>query len=294
MTINSHDELIAAISAGQTWNQPFNKITGAAAYTAGRFYDLGPLGGSPVANAWTGTALNAQVPTDTTGFGMWHGGNVSTATKHLLNSSVVSSVATAVPGYFLLVDVCLYYPGIAMNSATRQTLVNSNTLTRYTNGKGLRSYLVITSTAGATAHNIDNGAGTGTEYVDQDGNTAVHPITISCTASAIVPHITHSGTAANNYGPFLPLASGNYGIRQYNYFKLSASSTAGTAALVICKPLAQIPITTAGVAAERDYLNQLPSLPKIEDGACLTWLYFAGNSTAPSTGFYGNIETVWN
>lgn len=56
---------------------------------------------------------------------------------------------------------------------------------------------------------------------------------------------------------------------------LSAASLAGTAALVLCKPLLDIPLTTASVAVERDLLNQLPSLPKIEDGACLTWIYMA-------------------
>ena len=56
---------------------------------------------------------------------------------------------------------------------------------------------------------------------------------------------------------------------------ISAASGAGTAALVLAKPLIDIPLTTASVAVERDLLNQLPSLPKIDDGACLTWLYFA-------------------
>ena len=44
---------------------------------------------------------------------------------------------------------------------------------------------------------------------------------------------------------------------------------------------------------ERDLLNQLPSLPKIDDGACLVWLYMAGGATAASTSFYGHTEEVW-
>lgn len=289
MAIQSQDQLIAALSAGKTWRVDWNKITGAAAYTAGRWYDLSPLNGTPIANTWSGTALNAQVPSEASGFSMYHGGNVSTLVKNVLNMGAVSVVATAVPGTLMLVDMCLYYPGINMNLATAQTLVNTSTLTRYTNGEGLRPYLVVTATTGATAHNV------AMSYTNQAGTAGrTLPVTVACTASAIVPHITHSGVAASNYGPFLPLASGDQGVRSVQTVTISAASGSGTAALVLAKPLATIPITTAGVYAERDMLNQLPSLPVVQDGACLTWLFFPGAATAASTTIIGNIQTVWD
>jgi len=295
MGFASLDDFIGSVTVDGKFNRyDWNKITGAAAYTAGRWYDLSGLAGNPPANAYTGTALAAQVPDDTTGFGMYHGGNVSTETKHIINVAAMSTAATGVPSVLMLVDLCLYYPGISMNSATRQTLTNTSTLTRYTTGAGLRSWTVTTATTGATAHNLDNGAGTGTEYVDQDNNTAVHPGTISYTASAIVPHIGHSGTAANNFGPFLPLAAGDYGVRKYNYFKLSAASGSGTAALCIGKPLCVIPLTTVSVMTERDLMNQLPSLPQVQDGACIVPLLYAGAAVAAATNFYGAVETAWS
>ena len=54
-----------------------------------------------------------------------------------------------------------------------------------------------------------------------------------------------------------------------------------------------IPLTTVSVASERDFLNQIPSLPQIKDGACLTWLYFAGAATAASTNIYGSLDMAW-
>lgn len=294
MGFTSLDDFVNEVTNNGKFNRTdFNKITGAAAYTAGRWYDLSGLNGYPVANTFSGTSLAAQTPSDASGFGIYHGGDVSTDTKHAINAAAVATAATGVPSVLMLVDLCLYYPGIAMNSATRQTLDNTNTLTRYTTGAGLRSWLTITSTAGATAHNIDNTGGSGTAYVDQDGNTAVHPGTISCTASAIVPHITHSGTAANNFGPFLPLAAGDSGIRSYSHFKLTASSTAGTAALCIGRPLCTIPLLTTSVMTERDLLNQLPSLPQIQDGACIVPLLYAGAAVAANSNFYGSLETAW-
>lgn len=194
MAITSQDSLISSLANGKRWRSDWNKITGGVSYTAGRWYDFSTLGGTPVANTWTGTALNAQIPTEATGFGIYHGGNVSTDIKHILNTGVVTTAATGVPGKLMLVDMCLYYPGINMNVATAQTLVNGSTLSRYTTGAGLRAYLVVQTNPGATAHNL------AMSYTNQAGTAGrALPLTVSCTASTIAPHITHSGVAANNY-----------------------------------------------------------------------------------------------
>jgi hypothetical protein len=293
MPFTSIDDLVSSITSGKFYRNDWNKITGAGAYTAGRWYDFSPLGGNPIANAWAGTALAWRSCDESTGngtqiFGMRHGGNVSTDTKHVLNGSAISAVATAVPAQLMLVDMQGYYPGINMNLATAQTFTGTPTL-RYTNGEGIRAYLVIVTTTGATAHNV------AISYTDQSGTAGnALPVTVSCTASAITPHITHAGTAANNYGPFLPLANGDYGIQSVQTLTLSAASGAGTAALVLAKPLLTIPLAQATVASERDFLNQIPSLPEIKDGACLTWLYFAGAATAASTNLSGSLEFGWS
>lgn len=292
MAFTSVDDMVSEITNGKYTRADWNKITGAAAYAAGRWYDFSPLNGTPIANAWAGTALTWITCDETTGngtqiFGIPHGGNVSTDTKHLLNASAITAVATGVPSQLMLVDMQGYYPGISMNVATSQTLLGTPTL-RYTNGVGLRAGLVIVTSAGATAHNLSM------SYTNQAGTAGrTLPVTVSCTASAITPHLTHSGTSANNYGPFLPLASGDTGIQSVQSVQLSAASLAGTAALVLYKPLMTIPLTTVSVASERDFLNQIPSLPQVKDGACLTWLYFAGAATAASTNIYGSLDMAW-
>lgn len=292
MGFNSFDDLIQKTTGGNIIRTDFNKITGAVAYAAGRWYDFSPLNGYPIANAWAGTALNWRSCDELTGngtqiFGLPHGGNVAALTKHLLNMSAISAVATAVPGQLMLVDMQGYYPGINMNLATAQTLVGSPTL-RYTNGVGVRAYLVPNVATGATAHNLSM------SYTNQAGTSGrTLPVTVACTASATPGYINHSGTAANNYGPFLPMAAGDTGIQSVQSVQLSAASGAGTANLVLAKPLVTIPLAVAGLASERDLINQLPSLPQIKDGACLTWLYFAGAATAASTNFYGHLEMGW-
>lgn len=291
MAFTSMDDMVSEIAAGKFYRADWNKITGASAYAAGRWYDLSALNGTPVANAWAGTSLAWTACDEATGngtqiFGIQHGGNVSTDTKHALNVAAVTAVATGVPGVLMLVDMQGYWPGISNNTTSAQTLTGTPS-PRYTNGAGCRLYAVQTAASGATAQNI------AISYTDQSGNTGnTLPVTVAMTASGIVGHITHSGTAANNYGPFLPLASGDTGVRNVATVTMSAANT-GTFALVMARPLLTLPITTVSVAAERDLLNQLPSLPQIKDGACLTWLYFAGAATAASTNFYGSLECAW-
>lgn len=291
MAITSLNALIAAISSNKKWRTDFNKITGGSAYTAGRAYDMTNLAGHPVANAWAGTALTFTECDESTGngtqvFGIRHGGNVSADIKHLLNMGAIATAATGIPSTLLLVDIEGYWPGISNNTTSAQTLSGTPSL-RATNGEGLRLYWVQTAVAGATAQNI------ALSYTDQAGNTGnTLPVTTAMTASAIVGHISHSGIAANNYTPFLPLANGDYGVRNVASVTFSAANT-GTGALVLAKPLMEIPLGIVSQYHNKDLLSQIPSLPVIPDGACLGFILIAGGAVAASTTFAGHIETVW-
>ena len=291
MAITSLNNLIGSVSSGKKWRTDFNKITGGSAYTAGRSYDMTNLNGHPVANAWAGTALTFTECDEAAGngtqiFGIRHGGNVSSDVKHLVNMGALAAAATGIPSTLILVDIEGYWPGISNNTTSAQTLSGTPSL-RATNGVGTRLYWVQTAAAGATAQNLS------LSYTDQDGNTGnALPVTVAMTASAIVGHISHAGIAANNYGPFLPLAGGDYGVRNVASVTFSAANT-GTGALVLAKPLAEIPLGILSVYHNKDFLSQIPSLPVIPDGACLGLILVAGGAVAASTTFIGHIETLW-
>ena len=286
MAIQSIDNLIAAISAGKTRRTDWNKITGAAAYVAGRSYDLSILAGHPVANAYTGTALAFQACNAASTFGIYNNGAVTPDIKHLLNMGLVTTAATGVPSTVHLLDLQGYWPGISNNTLSAQSLTGTPTL-RYASGAGLRLYQVQTAVAGATAQNLN------LSYTDQAGNAGnVMPVTVSMTASAIAGQISHSGIAANNYGPFLPLAAGDSGVQNVASVTMSAANT-GTFALCLAKPLASITLGTVGLYHEKDLLNQIPSLPVVKDDACIVAVLVAGGAVAAATTFMGHIETVW-
>lgn len=60
MTISSLDSLYNSLWAGRKKHTQWNKVTGAAAYTAGRCYDLSMLDGSPMMNDWWSLVINWQ------------------------------------------------------------------------------------------------------------------------------------------------------------------------------------------------------------------------------------------
>jgi hypothetical protein len=219
-----------------------------------------------------------------------------TATKHLLTMSAQTAGATTVPITLLLVDLLGSYARIDGNTASALTLANTLTLPRYTNGAGVMAYSVVApTTTGASAHNMlmtyTNQTPTGSRNMPQ---------TVAATVSAVNSHIYHSGTAANNIGPFLPLQAGDTGIRSVQTWQQTAANgTANTFTnLVLCKPIMELQVTTQFLLAERDMLNQFPSLPMIQESgatsnACLSWLAYAGAATPANTNFFGVNRYAW-
>jgi hypothetical protein len=170
-------------------------------------------------------------------------------------------------------------------------------LPRYTNGAGVKGMLVsagtgynAVSTVGATAHNILY------TYTNSEGEgSRQNPQTVACTASATLGHITHAGVAASNFGPGLPLANQDNGMLQINTLQLSAATaTANTFYhFVLFRELARIQVAASTTTIEKDFLNQMPSLPRIYDGATIGVLYVAGGATAASTSFLGYLRFGW-
>jgi hypothetical protein len=134
-------------------------------------------------------------------------------------------------------------------------------------------------------------------YTDQDGNTGASiPVTVSFAATPVAGAVPHSGNAANRYGPFLPLASGDYGIRDLEAFTLSGGTAytgSGQLVLHLVKPLWSLPIVASGMMSERDFVNQLPSLPRIRDDAHLGFMMFQAGATTNNSPIVLGFDYAW-
>jgi hypothetical protein len=87
-----------------------------------------------------------------------------------------------------------------------------------------------------------------------------------------------TNTSATPGGRFMPLAAGDLGVQQVNSYVINANATGGTGCIVLHRPICTIPLVAANVPGERDFLNQIPSLPRIYDDACLALFALIGGS----------------
>jgi hypothetical protein len=289
MGFSSQDDLLNQITVNGKYGRiDYNAVTPIAG-VAGTWTDLGMCTGSVPVKTYAGTSLT-YVPTDDTWAegAVWHGGNVSTATKHFLNAAATVFAAAGAPWILMCVDQLGYVPitGTDVTSAVARTVTMTalGAGARENNGSGLRAYFSAEVAPATGGPNL-----TSFQYTNQAGTTGKNmtiAVGMAAAAGAIAGAIPHSGNAATRYAPFLPLVAGDYGIRDIEAFTFSGGvAYTGTGQLVLhlVRPLWQLPIPASGVLAERDFVNQLPSLPKIHDGACLKFLLFQTGATTTTS-----------
>lgn len=183
--------------------------------------------------------------------------------------------------------------GTAINITDAGTGTHTiNTLyPRYTNGAGLQTFMWNSNATalGAATPNLSIGY---TNSAQSTGRATPTTLPIGKTAAAN-GLILYSGTGSGKYGPFMPMQAGDSGTAKVDSVTISASYVSGEFSIGVCRPLIVMPMTTIGVASERDFMNQLPSLPRVYDGANLTWLIYNGAATPVNSAFYGHLEFGW-
>lgn len=236
-------------------------------------------------NTWTEGAIPIGDQTDPT-------------TKHLLSMGVSLVAAAGAPWFILPIDLV----GYAKLTTTNVTTTGTKTITmtpisntsanvdRYPDGEGLRLFVASYATMGANAPTMQitytNSGGT-TGRVTQSGCVS--------TAAATSGTILNSGNAANKYGPFLPLAAGDTGVKDIeNLIWGGTAHASGSVFIGLCKPICQaIPVPATGLFNMVDFVNTLPSLPRLRNGANITFLAFATGATTSGGTFYSTFDYCW-
>lgn len=164
---------------------------------------------------------------------------------------------------------------------------------RYTSGAGVQAFMWANNATplGAATPNLSLAAYTNAAQAGSRATPTVLPIGKTAAANGLV---LYSGTGAGKYGPFMPLQGGDAGIAKVDNVQISVSYVSGEFSVGLCKPLLTLPMTTIGVAAERDLVNQLPSMPRVYDGAALYWMIYHGAATPVNSAFYGHLDFGWN
>ncbi len=232
--------------------------------------------------------------------------NLLTGTRVRLTTTTTlpGGLATATDYYFIRVSDTTFKLATSYANAVAGTAINITDagtgthtvnwlLPRYTNGAGLNAIIFNPSATalGAATPNLSLGY-TNSAQVTSRSTPTVLPVGKTAASNS---HIIYTGaTGAGKYNFAMPRQSGDSGIAEINTIQNATSYVSGAYTVALYKELARFPITTLGVAAERDFLNQLPSLPRIYDGAALYFLIGSGAATPANSAFSGHLDFIYN
>jgi hypothetical protein len=284
MTFSSIDDLVAEITAGKTLKMPLYKSsTNAAALAAGYWAECLQWTGAPPAIALTGPAGVGVALDDATSGAWYKGGNKAADTMHLLNMLSWTPTTTMCPATLILCDFLALYPSLVVTGAA--TAITPVALTRYTNGLGVKMICSVVGALGAATPNL-----TFTYNNESDVAHAAATAMITPANSAALSTLFQDSGAGGS--PFVRMATGDTGMKTLESYTLS-SGTTGTVSVMLVKPLAAIPLLALNTPSERDYVYQLPSLPKIEDGACLGFILNCGGAMIANTKLHTMMDVAW-
>lgn len=279
--------LATALDNGATWTSWIHKTGGPTAGTAGRWCDASMGAGIPKYNAYVGSQLTATALANDGNAGIYLGPDPGAGlTRHINALQLQSTSTTLAPAWFVLADYVLFYPLVDGDSTDQQDMSNSATLPRYADGAGVQCMVVVTTPMAANAVatvSYTNQAGVA-------GRTSTFQV-IASTNVGVIASSSDSSGAAGSVGPFIPLASGDTGIRSIESITL-ASGAGGFFALVLVRPLAHLQLRENVTATEIMQLPQRATLPRVFDGAYLNFIYITNQTGTPTT-LRGFVEFAW-
>lgn len=292
----SQDDLINQITTNGKADMAFMNKALSAAGMAGAWTLLGPHAGMPPLSVYTGTDLNWVATDDTWAEGVTYtGGDKSPATKHFLSAGASVVAAAGAPWYIMAIDLVGFVPLTTTNVSTTgtktvvMTAIGSSgaKVDRYPNGEGLRLFVAADTAMGANAPTCI------VNYLDT-GGAAGATTTFTSTASMTIGSLLNTGAAANKYNPFLPLAAGDTGVSDIVSLVWAGTAHAsGTVIIGLCKPLWVIPVPATGLYTKVDFVNALPSLRQIKDGANIQFLMFQTGATTSGGTVLVDFDYGW-
>jgi len=271
---NSYDSILAALEAGKGQEIYSTKVA-PAAQAAGAYYSTWAYTGDPGAGSWQGTGgasaatMGVCYNTTTGALPLVSPTTASGENLRLLTAGIMSS--TSIAGTAVLID------RIADTGPLATTAGGSCSITmpvggwpRYTNGVGVVAF--VESLAAVPT----SGTAVTLNYTNTNS--------VSGRVSSTVTVAAASHRVFGNPGPFISPQAGDTGIKSIESISI-ATASALNIAVVVCKPLFVMPLTTAFYYTERDLVIQTPKLPRLpvsaDSTSCLQWIIYSNAATTP-------------
>jgi len=290
-------EYANADELGQTWFTSFRKVANSTATVTSSYVDYGYYSGTPLANFYASTPLEAAYIDETRGIRVPNASPLRQYLKNITCMTAASSASNTASRNqkLMLADYLMYYPFIDTDSTDQQDMVQSVTLPRYSYGH----VMAISQSASSTIGQFTM------KYTNQNGvanRTSVNTFTqiVSGGGQSLVSNVSGGG-----FNPFIPLQAGDTGVKSIESVTFTQPG-GGLLALVIVKPI-QIfflfeecrtsttgNIESYGSATSFESLLMKAGAPEIKNGAVLGLISKCQGGSLASSTLSGYIETVWN
>jgi len=218
-------------------------------------------------------------------------------------TTLPAPLATATDYYLIKVTDGTYKLATSYANAIAGTAINltdagtgTHTLNwllpRYTNGAGVQAIMFnpAATAMGAATPNLSLGY-TNSAQVASRATPTVLPIGKSAASNSHILYTGATGTGKYNY--MMPLQSGDSGIAEINTIQNSVNYVSGTYTVALVKEIGRFPLSTLGLASERNFLFEYPSMPRIYDGAALYFALGSGVATPASSAISGMLSFIY-
>lgn len=281
--------LVDAEIAGNAKYLSFRKVP-AVVTGAGTWYDYSMSPGNPTPQYYAAAPLVAQVLARSTDGGINHGENVSPSQKYLRKLTAMAVAAAGVPQQLYLLDYLMFYPFCDMGSPDQQDMTNTQVLTRYTDGVGVKIMPVLVAPHGLAGDTFfvtyTNSAGVAGRV------TPLHTMSTAIAVNGTILTTQQSGTG--RFGPFMTLQEGDIGVQSIEAVQCTAGTDVGLFTLVLVAPLAEMTIREITAPTEKDfYLQSGGKVPQIVDDAYLNFIT-CPNGSLTGVPLFGDATFIWN
>jgi hypothetical protein len=272
---------------GQTHYVSYRKVP-AVVTGAGTFYDYSMSPGNPAPQYYAATPLTAQTLSRADG-GLRHGPNVSPSTKYLRRMTAIAVAAAGVPQRLYILDYLMFYPFVDMGTTDVQTLTNTQTLTRYTDGEGVQVMAVLVAPHGLAGDSFSM------TYTNSEGVAGrvsqTHTMSTAIAVNGTI--LTTQQTGTRRFGPFMSLQAGDTGVRSIESVTCVAGTDVGLFTLVLVKPLADLTVRGIDAPTEKDwFLDAGGTMPVIVDDAYLN-IVTCPNGSLTGVPLFGDLTVCW-
>lgn len=288
MSFRNIRDVMTSWEQGRCWNSFIHKTSTPTPGTL-RWADMSMGAGTPIYNAYVGGQLEATQLNGQKNQGVFTGPPLAAGQERYLAQVTLYSVQNGGPPYTCIIaDYLMFYPLVDGDSTEQQDMDNTVTLPRYTDGVGVKAFLVIT-----TPMTSDGDVTVGyTDCDDIDRTVTVRCLVGSVAVGGIIQGAAAGGTitVTRALTPFLPIPE--RGIKRINYV-LNAAAMGGFYAICLVKPLTTMMLRENTAHTEKCLISNHLSLPRIYPGAYINFLLFSNGTGNPAI-IRGQFDFIWS